>query len=295
MLDMVKYPMFSLASKDEHGVVTLLVLTVIILALVAIFCSVPHAPPSLPVPGYARATSRSVFDYLVKTQVQRLKPRNPKPGRNTVGKEYSFADIKGVHPWADFTFDDIMQSPMPSTSLAPWCHVNHRHARGASPTKRHFISGGTARQMGSGLPDRAGRPSDDTLDLNDSPNRAPGEIKVSWKWKAKWIHKLPEEFEGVQYRQVLSQELCYMRCHGTRDGYVLTHKELICLRRRPGAPGHLDVSAPIPMHAYCDQLSASAGPMRDGVFPHATGQLTVLLGLWYIHMLASDDSGWCLK
>ncbi|KDQ54709.1 hypothetical protein JAAARDRAFT_100279, partial [Jaapia argillacea MUCL 33604] len=250
--------------------------------------------------------SRSVFDYLAKTQIQGLETRGGEFGPNTTSGNYSWKDIKGLHPWANFTFEHITRSPYaqcltrPVVSREPpsrqmrfydentlydrfgnvlFPYLRRALAASLDPCPPGHVPltsdvGGAARQRGKGFLDRAGRIRDDGLSPEESPNRLPGEIKVSWKWQVEWASLSVTVDRGREYRQVLSQQLYYMKCHETRYGYILTDWELVCLRRRPGEPGHLDVSPPIPITACNDD------------------SITVLPVLWYIHILASDGTEW---
>lgn len=108
-----------------------------------------------------------------------------------------------------------------------------------------------------------------------SPNRAPGDLKVSWKWQysMRYSHAVIEQRE---YKQVLAQVNFYMRQHNARYGYILTDTELVAVKRLEGN-GRLAVSAAVPW-------------TRGGV-----GELSVLLALWYLGMLAAEDTGWILN
>lgn len=64
--------------------------------------------------------------------------------------------------------------------------------------------------------------------------------------------------------------------NGARYAFVITDLELVAIRRRDGN-GRLELSDPIGWEYYGNA---------------AQPQLTVLLGLWYLGMLASDNTGW---
>ncbi|PGH30721.1 hypothetical protein GX50_06534 [[Emmonsia] crescens] len=46
--------------------------------------------------------------------------------------------------------------------------------------------------------------------LNSSPNRRPGDLEVSWKWRAHWVTALSPE-DHRECKQVLSQVNFYMK------------------------------------------------------------------------------------
>ncbi|KKZ64679.1 hypothetical protein EMCG_01367 [[Emmonsia] crescens] len=101
------------------------------------------------------------------------------------------------------------------------------------------------------------------------PNRAPGDVKPSWKWSNALRHGTP--YQKQEFKQVLSQANHYMEQHQARYGFVLTNDELIAIRRQ-----NVELSLPIPW--------ATRGTVQQP-------RLTVLLGLWYIGMLAAQDQG----
>ncbi|KAJ5569498.1 uncharacterized protein N7459_008928 [Penicillium hispanicum] len=98
-------------------------------------------------------------------------------------------------------------------------------------------------------------------------NRAPGDLKVSWQWRSEYRHS-QDPFAREQYADVLSEVNFHIGQHNARHGFVITNAELVAVKRLD-ANGRLAVSASIPW---------TAG---------GQGQLTVLLGLWYLGMLAA--------
>ncbi|KMW69168.1 hypothetical protein BDDG_13333 [Blastomyces dermatitidis ATCC 18188] len=110
--------------------------------------------------------------------------------------------------------------------------------------------------------------------LNSSPNRCPGDLKVSWKWESGYRTSLVPG-DRREYLQVLSQVNYYMGQHCARYGFVLSDTELVPIKRLDGN-GNLLVAQAIPWEAE--------GP----------GRLTILLGLWYLGMLGAADNDWRL-
>ncbi|KAF7128765.1 hypothetical protein CNMCM5793_003674 [Aspergillus hiratsukae] len=101
-----------------------------------------------------------------------------------------------------------------------------------------------------------------------SPNRARGDLKVSCKWQAS-MRFSEAVIDQREYKQ--AQVNFYMDQHNARHGYLLTNTEFVAVKRLDGE-GRLAVSTAIPW--------TSGGP----------GQLSVLLGLWYLGMLAAEDA-----
>ncbi|KAI9374778.1 hypothetical protein BJX61DRAFT_532134 [Aspergillus egyptiacus] len=77
-----------------------------------------------------------------------------------------------------------------------------------------------------------------------SRNRAPGDIKPSWKWNSN-LETDPSYSWRREYRQAISQVNWYTRQHGSRYGFILTEKELVVWRRLDNF-GNLELADPIP-------------------------------------------------
>lgn len=120
----------------------------------------------------------------------------------------------------------------------------------------------------------------DTAFLSTSPdhpssaNRAPGDLKVSWKWRSsdRYTDDISDKRE---YQKVMAQVNFYMSQHGARHGFVLTNTEFVAIKRLD-TNGLLAVADPIPW--------TSGG----------IGQPSVLLGLWYLGMLAAEEDTWSM-
>lgn len=117
-----------------------------------------------------------------------------------------------------------------------------------------------------------------TFDINvvptSAPNRVPGDIKPSWKWGTE-MRDSQDIQKWKEFRQALSQVNFYMNQHNTRYGYIVTDQELVAIRKLD-RNGNLELSHPI----LWSTGSTATQP-----------QLTVLLALWYIGMLASQNEG----
>ncbi|GAM35745.1 hypothetical protein TCE0_017r04306 [Talaromyces pinophilus] len=115
---------------------------------------------------------------------------------------------------------------------------------------------------------------DFALPEGSGPNRAPGDMKSSWKWDMAMAHDA-RAFRRTEYRQALSQVNWYINQHRARYGFLLTNVELVAIRRLDGN-GNIQLSAPIPF-------------TRGGTAQNP--QLTVFLALFHIGMLAAQDGG----
>ncbi|KAE8375569.1 hypothetical protein BDV26DRAFT_299611 [Aspergillus bertholletiae] len=102
------------------------------------------------------------------------------------------------------------------------------------------------------------------------PNRAPGDLKVSWKWEFS-MRFSQHSIVQREYKQALAQLNFYMRQNNARYGYILTNTEFAAVKRLDGR-GRLAVSIGIPW-------------VNGG-----EGQMSLLLALWYIGMLAAENT-----
>ncbi|EGC44033.1 conserved hypothetical protein [Histoplasma capsulatum var. duboisii H88] len=195
---------------------------------------------------------------------------------NTTNPHYSWKDITSVNPWPQFTYTNIMQrfgamlqqiqiarEPMPNSPA---------QAIATEPMFAALDIGDAASIINNFRPDLAFFQAGSVL--HTSPNRCPGDLKVSWKW-ASGYRMAPDEGDRKEYYQVLSQVNFYMKQNYSRYGYILSDTELVPIKRLDGN-GSLLVAQAIPWEAE--------GP----------GRLTILLGLWYLGMLASADNDWRL-
>lgn len=266
--------------------------------------------------------TQSLLAYLQNAQQDIPRAREP-PGadqavsRNTMSPRYNFEDIatNGVGVWTDFNITTVMQSfgtllqsarlPADAYPGSPPPEVRSEHAVSArvfeyiSPRIRRalrftFNHMNATNQMGgrtqvfwdvgelARLPDTY-KPDlsffDGSIPLPaNRPNRLPGDIKPS----AKWTFEMGTDANALkrrEFRQVLSQVNYYMFQHGARYGYILTERELVAVKRLTSAhrPAHLELSQPIPWI----QRGTEGAP-----------QMSILLALWYLGMLASSDADW---
>ncbi|KZF19889.1 hypothetical protein L228DRAFT_250310 [Xylona heveae TC161] len=115
---------------------------------------------------------------------------------------------------------------------------------------------------------------DPLLVAQTRPNRAPGDFKPSYKWSRDFENS-PNPATERQFKQALSQVNFYMRQNNTRYGFLLTNRELVAIQK-PDNTGRLLLSPQIPWEAQGNP---------------AQPQMTVILALWYLGMLASDPQG----
>jgi hypothetical protein len=119
---------------------------------------------------------------------------------------------------------------------------------------------------------------DPALPAKSRPNRVPGDIKPSYKWSLDQRNS-PNPSIRNEFKQVLSQVNFYMKQHHTRYSFILTDRELVAVRRLDRS-GNLELSNSIPW-------TATGTAERPS--------LTVLLGLWYLGMLAAHEQDWILE
>nr|KMM67470.1 hypothetical protein CPAG_03804 [Coccidioides posadasii RMSCC 3488] len=151
----------------------------------------------------------------------------PVPGPNTTNGAYNANDIQTTAVWNGFNLNillpafqnllaqvHLMPDPMPAS---PPCPIT---AENALRKSAEIIDGFK--------PDTAY--FEVALPAGTGPNRAPGDIKPSWKWNTPMATNL---IPGVrkEYRQALSQVNWYMKQHKARYGFLLTDVELVVFRR----------------------------------------------------------------
>lgn len=255
------------------------------------------------------ANTQTLLDYLALAPPD-LPTEETNRTPNTTNDRYSWRQIKNVGAWPEFTYDNIIQhyehvlqqaqiasEPMPNSppraiNTEPMfanrftTYIQSRLRRALRAGFQHLTPqiaslcltpitvdiGDAAVVIDNFRPDIAFFRADRALNL--SSNRCPGDLKVSWKWATDWATAERRPYR-TEYLQVLSQINYYMKQHNARYGFVLTDTELVPIKRLD-ADGNLLVARSIPWEA--------AGP----------GRLTILLGLWYLGMLAAADDDWQL-
>lgn len=232
---------------------------------------------------------------------------------NTTSYRYGPGDISRIYPWEDFNLNTITdeflpllqettieREPMPSppSSVRDEDQVRRRYYQFLDDRVRRALRAAFARlHMQGQMQNRAEISTDvgtsaaiyghlrsdisffePSLPMVTRPNRAPGEIKPSWKWAFAMQDLNYTPGERKEFKKVLSQVNYYMSDQGARYGFVITDRELVAIRRLNNVTD-LQLSNPVPW-----------SPQENTEQP----QLTILLALWYIGMLASDDTNWRL-
>lgn len=229
-----------------------------------------------------------------------------KTGRNTTNQAYSYQNITYIGVWHQFSLDNILNrynhiltaTTLPSDPFtgSPPPPVNSQNlllgriAEMIIPRVRRALRTGFNQlhsnnqldeftPLGFDVGEAATTPSGFKPDIayyelpcGSGPNRAPGDVKPSWKWRTTMAMGSPTERR--EFKQVLSEVNWYMRQQNSRYGFVVTDLEMVAIRRLDDN-GRLELSTPIPW--------GTAG----GAQPH----LTILLALWYLGMLAAQNQG----
>lgn len=226
--------------------------------------------------------------------------------------------LRSITTWHDFTYDAVRTQfsplldgahlPADPMAMTPPCPVRNimglkvyfadrsraRLRRALRATFSHMKGTGTlgGRRAVEYFDGRLDEPEDEDGEAGgEDPDfsfvpageykcRLPGVFTTSASFRAAWRE---QGCQGMglanrQYTRMLAKVERFMRRHGTRYGVLITEQELVAITRVEGEQGHLQVSNPVGFSA--DGTGAS-GP-----------KMTVLLALWYLAMLASDD-GWC--
>ncbi|EED22547.1 conserved hypothetical protein [Talaromyces stipitatus ATCC 10500] len=232
---------------------------------------------------------------------------------NTTSGRYAAIDINNVGRWNGFNLGNILnqygplltgamiqREPMPTSPPQPitsetslrqrfTLYLDSRIRRGLRVGFQHlgmqnslgnrtivsFGEGNLAQTVENFIPDTAYFATD--LPESTRPNRAPGDLKPSYKWSSD-LRNGPTQRDRKEFKQALSQVNWYMKQHRARYGFILTDRELVAIRRLDNY-GNLELSDSIPWIA------------RGSV---SQPQLTVLLALWYLGMLSSDNQWWSL-
>ncbi|KKZ60906.1 hypothetical protein EMCG_00667 [[Emmonsia] crescens] len=199
--------------------------------------------------------------------------------RNTRNDNYGADDIHNVGHWAEFNLATIQQRSVSDrrilnqpgrTSSSQWLRIYEFHPAVDRPYNSNFDVGTMAETVDNFIPDVA--VFDTNLPTNTRPNRLPGDVKPSYKWSM-GLRNHPTPSKRTEFKQVLSQVNFYMKQHHACYSFILTNRELVAVRRLD-RNGNLQLSDSIPWTAR-----GTASQPR----------LTVLLGLWYLCMLASRD------
>lgn len=185
--------------------------------------------------------------------------RSPFPNKATFIFNAWNLFFERLRPALQAAFKELA-SQVPESNLTP---VDVTQAFQAAPTKTYTPD----------LAIIAVPSSDDSGHLEQPPNRAPGYVNVSWKWKSAWRDS--DEMRKTFYLLGLSRAKLYMELCGTRYGFIFTNEEFVAIKR-DDASGRLALSESIPW--------TSGG----------SGKMSLLLGLWYLSMFAAKPD-WKLE
>lgn len=213
-----------------------------------------------------------------------------------------------------FPFCDIHDENSLESLLVMWNQVVI--VRGLTTAQEEFnrerindpifmVKGGQSGKRSSFRPDWAGiRQS--TCFHRKATNVLPGDTKLSKKWASGKIELGPIEgdYQLTDWLRPLTQIYTYCCKGNARYGYIITDKELVVLRVRPGS--QIDTQRAVSSHGSVKAPTASpadragmSGTLEFKAIPWTEEQtrsstisngLTVNLALWWLHMLAAEDS-----
>ena len=150
-----------------------------------------------------------------------------------------------------------------------------------------------------------GEPAD-SQDESKPWNILPGETKVSKKWSSIDIIRgeVKTTYQKTDWLRPIAQLFTYCIQSGSRYGYIITDKELLAARIRPAPYDDKDDSA-LELKRRQSTTFIGESPTerarRSGImecrvipwhFPETNNhnQLTVNQAIWYLHMLAAENS-----
>ena len=250
----------------------------------------------------------SLFEFLTRTEIPRIPLRaGVERTRNTRSDTYPPKSVNPV-PWNNFfTYHTIMQSqyatalgvnvtkdpvnspPLPVSGeqsvraqLGEYVYRRMRRALANTPyppshTQMRMETGDMAYfESSNALPDFVGHM------VSGNIPRLPGDIKCSWNWKSSWRNS-QVQYEWQEFVAVVAQLNFQMNNACSWYGYILTDTELVLFCKKDNQyANHIEMALGIPLAQHDSR----------GAFTHASGHLTALLALWYIHMLVSNDHTW---
>lgn len=284
-----------------------------------------HASPSLIPSALSSELVHEAAGFAVETTtlLDYLTSANPTPslvrqvGEPVKGQSMHFwYDVRNFRSWSEFSVHTIaavpgllklLQCPLSSTDLSKpgrlntspetrsqlhdVCRLHHavkvNSALGVALGQPHVM-------MRSLQPAPSKRPQPEFVSNYASDNektiygegrgRVVGIVRCYDEWNSGMRSESPAR--RVRYLQALADLHRFMREHGCRYGFVMTEIELVCVRYCSTADdmpifGCLELAQPIQMATH--GLKASASSDRPGM------QMTALLALFYLHMLAKKD------
>ncbi|PYH96883.1 hypothetical protein BO71DRAFT_417476 [Aspergillus ellipticus CBS 707.79] len=230
--------------------------------------------------------TQSLLHYL-SIGLPTIPKQGTNPGPNTTNPQYDADDITQIVPWPEFDYSVIIQrygELLTSTQIRPDPFTSPPAPLRDEPTFHLRFSDLVMNRVRRGL--RVGfeqlAPELQTRQLSVITIDGGGSARIIdqfrpdaafiWRSSMRSSRDLADQRE---YKQVLAQLNFYMEQHNARHGFILSDAELVAVKRLDGN-GRLAVATSIPW--------ASGG----------AGRLSVLLGLWYLGMLAAENNNWSL-
>lgn len=280
------------------------------------------SPPANPSRLSTEVEFDPVLDWQTSTALEYLTAPNPTPnltqrtvetgrGQNT----HFWYDIRNVRPWNDFNMSTVAAIPQllhllrasvalrdlpapgkvnvnPETpaQLAEAC-ANHHAVKVNAALKLTQYGKHMAMRSLQSAPGSRQQPefissyqsdAEKTI-YGDGRGRVIGIVKCYDQWNSGMRSGSPGE--KIKYLQSLAHLHRFMREHGTRYGFIMTEIELVCVRA--GGPPQQDSEVPLFGHLEV------ATPVQIGTSGTGEGsnlRMTAGLALWWLHMLASDQS-----
>ena len=137
-------------------------------------------------------------------------------------------------------------------------------------------------------------------------NVLPGDTKLSYKWSSADITLGPTKIhpKNADWLRPLTQVFSYCVRSDSRYGYLITDKELVVLRIRPGSLTKIQATVKTMGSSKVPNLTPAAQARLTGILEFQAipwqsknrvlrsqrSGMTVNLALWWLHMLAAEDS-----
>ncbi|KAF7895001.1 hypothetical protein EAF00_006815 [Botryotinia globosa] len=159
-------------------------------------------------------------------------------------------------------------------------------------TRHLMMRASSAMGQKSGDPSFISNYTDDNSQLiyGRGLGRVVGLVKSFDRWNTGM--RVEGNHRKVEYLRGLAHLHKCMREHGCRYGFIMTEIELVVVRNgSESVPyfGYLEVQT-IQLAAHSGSASASAfSEMENGVEEDKLENMTALMALWYLHMLARDE------
>lgn len=257
-------------------------------------------------------TETSILDYLTAPNPTPSLTQRTVEGNRSQNTHYWY-DIRNVSSWADFNVGtissipgllDLLQVKVTARDLPPPGRVNLNPETPGQLADMcanfHAVKVNAALKLAQGdrhmamrtLKATAGaKPefvsnyqseSEKTI-YGDGRGRVIGIVKCYDQWNSGMRNGSPGD--KVKYLQSLSYLQRFMREHECRYGFIMTEIELVCVR----AGGPPDTKTNVPLFGFMEV----ADPVRvatHGTSENGNLQMTTGLALWYLHMLAKEQT-----